>query len=418
MNNSNSGIISTEFINVSDSFSDYIDISQGNHNRLVKAKRFGKWYMLKGLNAEYADKTVFVELLRKEFDLGISLDHPNIIRTVGKERDSYIGDCIVLEYIDGVILKEWLGSKPPKSERRRVVMELLCAMSYFHAKGIIHRDLKPENILITRNGANVKVIDFGLSDSDEYAILKQPAGSRKYSAPEQLQEGEVVDLRADIYAFGAMLPEFGLSGVYRRIARKATQKNPTARYANASRVSSAILNRHRLNVAQAVGVVVIVVGIGLYSLIGGFPDNRPALSVTPAVDTVVRDVVRIDTVRSIKEVPVVVEKVVLKEPGQSDSTYIAQKKWERAKIESATREIEKLCAPMRKVAMKSKTLKEYNMEVDFASISTQYSELRQELIKDMSKESDFYFEFENRIAVIYGNILTEIMAVVEKLPQE
>lgn len=88
MNNSNSGIISTEFINVSDSFSDYIDISHGNHNRLVKAKRFGKWYMLKGLNAEYVDKAVFVELLRKEFDLGISLDHPNIIRTVGKERDS------------------------------------------------------------------------------------------------------------------------------------------------------------------------------------------------------------------------------------------------------------------------------------------------------------------------------------------
>lgn len=390
MNNSNSGIISTEFINVSDSFSDYIDISQGNHNRLVKAKRFGKWYMLKGLNAEYADKTVFVELLRKEFDLGISLDHPNIIRTVGKERDSYIGDCIVLEYIDGVTLKEWLGSKPPKSERRRVVMELLCAMSYFHAKGIIHRDLKPENVLITRNGANVKVIDFGLSDSDEYAILKQPAGSRKYSAPEQLQEGEVVDLRADIYAFGAMLPEFGLPGVYRRIARKATQENPTARYANASQISTVIINRHRLRVAQAVCVAVILVGIGFYSLIRGMPEEQT----------------------------VMVEKIVLKEPGQSDSTYIAQKNWERAKIESATREIEKLCAPIRKVAAKSKTLKEYNMEVDFASISTQYSELRQELIKDISKESDFYFEFENRIAVIYGNILTEIMAVVEKLPQE
>ena len=59
------------------------------------------------------------------------------------------------------------------------------ALEYIHGKQTAHRDLKPSNIMITRNGQHVKLIDFGLSDTDDYAVYKQPAGTEGYISPEQ-----------------------------------------------------------------------------------------------------------------------------------------------------------------------------------------------------------------------------------------
>lgn len=412
MNSSNSGVISTEFVSVSDVFSDFTDISHSNHNRLVKSKRFGKWYMLKGLNAECADKAVFVEMLRKEFELGITLDHPHIIRTIGKENVPSIGDCIVLEYIDGVTFKEWLKSKPSTSERRRVVMELLDAMSYFHSKGVIHRDLKPENILITGNGANVKVIDFGLSDSDQYAILKQPAGSRKYSAPEQSANGTKVDLRADIYAFGALLPELGLRGIYKHIARKATQTAPTDRYANAGQVISAIHNRHRLNIAQTAGITVMLIGMGLYSLARTIPSEQLARA---TVDTVVREVFRVDTVRSIKEIPVVVEKIVMKDPGEGDSTYITRKKWEKQMVQKAEEGYKKIYTPLVEKYHIISTMEQLQQYSDqLMETFEKVAALNQELFAQIDVNSEFYVRYAMQLAVIQEKHCKPLTASVEK----
>lgn len=58
-------------------------------------------------------------------------------------------------------------------------MQTCAALDYIHRRQIIHRDLKPENIMLTGNGGNVKLIDFGYSDTDSYAVLKQPAGTRR-----------------------------------------------------------------------------------------------------------------------------------------------------------------------------------------------------------------------------------------------
>lgn len=400
MNSSNSGIVYTEFVGVSDSFSDYTVISQGNHNRLVKAKRFGRWYMLKGLNGEYAGRAVFVELLRKEFELGISLDHPNVIRTIGKEHDPRVGDCIVLEYVDGVTLKQWLDTKPSKGERRRVILEILGAMSYFHTKGIIHRDLKPSNILITRNGGNVKVIDFGLSDSDEYAILKQPSGSVKYSAPEQSEGDVAVDLRADIYAFGAMLPEFGLAGVYKRIARKATQRNVASRYANAGQVQSAILDAGKLRAARVASLAVVLVGVGLYFWVKSVAFLGQPLPLPASVaDTVVRQVVRIDTVQSIREVPVVVEKIVLKEPGESDSTYIARKKWEKEFMRKAEAKYKKLYIPLIEKYNNATTTEHLaQLSAPLSQMHGKTGDLVEELLAELDPDDEFYYQYVNMIA--------------------
>lgn len=117
-------------------------------------------------------------------------------------------------------------------------------MCYIHGKQIIHRDLKSSNILIARNGNNVKIIDFGLSDADDYAILKQPAGTMKYMAPEQKQPDTKIDGRADIYAFGLLLHEI-FPHRYRHIAAKCSRPDRERRYANAKTLKKAFGRRVR-----------------------------------------------------------------------------------------------------------------------------------------------------------------------------
>ena len=113
------------------------------------------------------------------------MDHPNIVKAYAKEVNETLGPCIAMEYIDGVTLDQYLESKPSWQARRKVVEQLVDALAYIHSNQVIHRDLKPSNILVTCNGNNVKIIDFGLSDADDYAVLKQSAGTVKYMAPEQ-----------------------------------------------------------------------------------------------------------------------------------------------------------------------------------------------------------------------------------------
>ena len=78
-----------------------------------------------------------------------------------------------------------------KKLSRKIVSQLCDVLEYIHSKQVIHKDLKPENILITHNGQNVKLIDFGLSDSDDYAPLKFHAGTQAYAAPELLSGGKI-----------------------------------------------------------------------------------------------------------------------------------------------------------------------------------------------------------------------------------
>lgn len=216
-------------------FTAYTEILSHGFNQLYKAQRYGKWFVLKGLKPEHQQETVYKRLIVKEFELGIQMDHPNIVRTFSYETDPVAGPVIVMEYVDGMTLKEFLKKNPSRQARLKIAEELLSAMDYYHSKQIIHRDLKPDNILITNNGHNVKLIDFGLADTDYHGILKQPAGSEKYAAPEQ-KSGELpLDNRADLYAFGLILRQL-FPNNYGRVARKCTQHDRKKRYNNAEEV--------------------------------------------------------------------------------------------------------------------------------------------------------------------------------------
>ena len=158
-------------------FADFQEIPTSGCNVLVKANRNGKRLVLKGLKEEYRQKKVYEEALRKEYDILSSLQHPNIISAEGFEEVEGLGQCIVLEYAGETNLRDALAAGMDRVTKLKIVRELLDAVEYIHMKQIVHRDLKPSNIMVLDDGGYVKIIDFGLSDSDVYTFLKQPSGT-------------------------------------------------------------------------------------------------------------------------------------------------------------------------------------------------------------------------------------------------
>lgn len=144
-------------------------LQRRQHSVLYRGKRYGRWFILKGLTKEQQSLTDFRLQQEREFRLGMQLVHPNIVATYSLEEVPDIGRCIILEAVDGETLDRWLATKPNGQKRKRVLMQLLDAVEYLHSRQLVHHDLKPGNILITRNGENVKLIDFGLSDTDDSA---------------------------------------------------------------------------------------------------------------------------------------------------------------------------------------------------------------------------------------------------------
>lgn len=138
------------------------------------------------------------------------LNHPNIVKVY----DISISDkmqYIVMEYIDGITLKEYIeqrGEPLTYKESIHFAAQVLQALQHAHDKGIVHRDIKPQNIMIAEDGS-LKVMDFGiarLSRSESHTATDQAIGSVHYISPEQAQ-GDATDLRADIYSTGIMLYE-------------------------------------------------------------------------------------------------------------------------------------------------------------------------------------------------------------------
>ncbi|MDE6085624.1 MAG: protein kinase [Muribaculaceae bacterium] len=200
---------------------------------LYTAVRYGKRYILKGLKESYRKDPVYNLILRKEFEIGIALEHPNIRRTLGFEDVPAIGWVIVLEYIDGMMLDHAIeNGHINTSNARRIASQLAAALDYLHSRQIIHRDLKPGNILITFSGEDAKIIDMSLADSESYLILKNPAGTKRYMAPELFEPHGRPSTLSDIYSYGLIVKRLATPGndsLLLAIADKCCAKDPAAR---------------------------------------------------------------------------------------------------------------------------------------------------------------------------------------------
>lgn len=215
-----------------------IHSSEAGFCELYQVDRHGRFRVFKCLKPAFRGNRLYEDLLRKEFEIGYSLDHPNICEYYSFRHSEELGHCIEMEWIDGRTLEVLLnGEKPGNDVEDKIADELCDALSYLHSKQVIHRDLKPSNILVTHKGNTVKLIDFGFSDSDSHSILKASAGTAVYTAPEVLK-GSSADIRSDIYSLGLILSQF--SRRYSRVARKCCEQHPWRRYQSVAEVKKAL----------------------------------------------------------------------------------------------------------------------------------------------------------------------------------
>ena len=251
----NSGFTTAENINISGHFTEIslLHASSNGYSEIYKAKRYGRWHVLKCLTQEAKANPMYQTLLEKEFTISYPLNHPNVVRTLGMELVEALGWCIVQEYIDGDTLQAITPNQ----------LEQLCdALIYIHHLGITHRDLKPENILVTHDTNSVVLIDFGLADKADFTVLKSAAGTTGYIAPEQLAEG-IINPQVDIFALGVILSQ---QKQWKRIAKKCMQANPKKRYLSVGEIKKHIAKPSpwiRRSIIVLLFILLVVIGLSV-----------------------------------------------------------------------------------------------------------------------------------------------------------
>ena len=230
----------SEHSNIDSSGLELIHSSEEGFSELYRICKEGRFFVYKSLKKQYRGNLMYEELLSKDFNIGFSLSHSGVCQYYAKIQHPSIGNCIVMEWVDGCTLEELIKAGNIDSRLcEKIICEICDALEYVHRKQIIHRDLKPENIMITHNGQHVKIIDFGLSDADSYGTFKAPAGTRHYAAPE-LITGEQVDARCDIWSLGVIINE--ISKRYRHVAARCLQHNRNKRYISVADIKRDIKN--------------------------------------------------------------------------------------------------------------------------------------------------------------------------------
>lgn len=164
---------------------------------------------VKILKEEYLANEEFRRRFKNESKAIAVMSHKNIVKVF----DVSFGDrlqYIVMEYIEGITLKEYIEEHGALDWKEALffVIQIVKALQHAHDKGIVHRDVKPQNIMLLEDGT-IKVADFGIarfSHGETRTMTEKAIGSVHYISPEQAK-GEFTDEKADIYSVGVVLYE-------------------------------------------------------------------------------------------------------------------------------------------------------------------------------------------------------------------
>ena len=286
-----SGYLTDPFVeDIGQHFTNIELLSSEGFTRLYKAMRYGRWFVLKTMTDDTNGSCSNCQmLLHKELELLMRMQHAGVVQAVGLENIEDIGEAIIMEYVDGSTLDEWLTTNPDKKKRIRVAGELAEALAYVHSLGIVHRDLKPKNIMVTRNGERPKIIDFGLADSDRNAILKQPAGTLSYMSPEQAQSS-MPDMRNDIYSLGLILEQMQLGRAYKKVVGRCLMPIDR-RWNNMEEILAefARIEKRRWPLVVNILVAMLLLALGLTTLLLNNDDTQET---KVAIDSVRNELVQ------------------------------------------------------------------------------------------------------------------------------
>ncbi|MBB3748779.1 serine/threonine-protein kinase [Mycolicibacterium sp. BK634] len=250
---------------------------------LARDTRLHRDVAVKVLRADLARDPSFYLRFRREAQNAAALNHPAIVAVYDTgEAETPNGPLpyIVMEYVDGVTLRDIVHTDGPMPYKRaiEVIADACQALNFSHQHGIIHRDVKPANIMISKAGA-VKVMDFGiaraLADANNVTQTAAVIGTAQYLSPEQAR-GEKVDARSDVYSLGCVLYEIltgeppfvgdspvavayqhvredpvapsqkhsGISPELDAVVLKALAKNPDNRYQTAAEMRTDLVRVH------------------------------------------------------------------------------------------------------------------------------------------------------------------------------
>ena len=250
---------------------------------LARDVRLHREVAVKVLRADLARDPSFYLRFRREAQNAAALNHPSIVAVYDTgEAETPAGPLpyIVMEYVDGVTLRDIVHTEGPLPPRRaiEIIADACQALNFSHQNGIIHRDVKPANIMISTTNA-VKVMDFGIAraiaDSSSVTQTAAVIGTAQYLSPEQAR-GDSVDARSDVYSLGCVLYEIltgdppftgdspvsvayqhvredpippserheGISADLDAVVLKALAKNPENRYQTAAEMRADLVRVH------------------------------------------------------------------------------------------------------------------------------------------------------------------------------
>ena len=124
-NEPTSGFVKPDNVIHTTLFTDFSTVPSRGYSLLLRAKRYGRWWMLKGLKEQYRQDAIYQVLLQKEYEITSQLQHPMVVSAFSFEEVEGLGPCIVMEWIDGITLKEWLAQGKLSLKQRRHVADYL-----------------------------------------------------------------------------------------------------------------------------------------------------------------------------------------------------------------------------------------------------------------------------------------------------
>ena len=262
MNNSDTFKPIDNNIEYSSAYSMPEEYTKSGTSILYRVRKSGKYFIIKTPKENSGQS---LSMLKREYELSIGISHPHIVNIFTYEPESIVGPGIVMEYINGRTLTEFIAENPSFKARKRLFMQLLQAVSYIHRCGIVHNDIKPGNIMVTHSGNDAKLIDLGLADNDAHYLARTLGCTKAYASPELLAQEKDIDIRSDIYSLGVIMKElFGKR--YSGISARCMQERKEKRYANADEITKAIDRRDKLpqTITLLLAALIVITPLAYY----------------------------------------------------------------------------------------------------------------------------------------------------------